>query len=60
MNKVEQKLINLWRSEGKYYNFFNTSGSNSLQYYLDDGWVVKQMSINEEDQNGWVLLERIL
>jgi hypothetical protein len=57
---VKQKLIVLERYDGKYGNFFKAPGSiNSLQKFLDDGWYVKDMHLDKENERGWVLLENI-
>jgi uncharacterized protein YjhX (UPF0386 family) len=56
---MEQRLIHLERRDGKYYNFFNTSGSiASLDSFLKKGWVVLEMNVDHDKQSGWVLLTR--
>lgn len=56
---MEQMIIKLIRHDGQFYNFFNTPGSiDSLKSFLDRNWVVKEMDINKQSQEGWVLLER--
>jgi hypothetical protein len=56
----KQKIITLQRNDGQFLNFFHSPNSyKSLQKYIDMGWYVFYMSINEKEQEGWLLLERI-
>lgn len=58
MKKI-QKLVTLSRRDGQYLNFFYTPGSiDSLERFLSNGWLVKEMELNKEAQTGWVLLEK--
>jgi len=55
----QQKYLNLSRADGQFYNFLYTPGSiNSLHSHLKDGWIVKEMHLNHDDQSGFVLFER--
>lgn len=52
--KVQQRIVNLHRSNGRYYNFFQYE----IKQWHNEGWILKDSHLDKENQCGWVLMER--
>ena len=56
---TEQIVVNVWRDEGQYHNFFWSPGScDSLKGYLKSGWLVKFIKDDPENEKACIIFER--
>jgi len=56
---IRQKCVTVERSDGAYYNFFNSPGSiNSLQSFIENGWVVKVLKDDPQAERATAVFEK--